>query len=231
MLEEGVMQQTERDLNQMKVQESNTMDIQKKKKIIRSIVSRETICKFEIFIEMILKWNSKINMISRVMAKPDDVWERHVIDCIQLAKFLKPTDNIVDVGSGAGFPGLILGMMGLKVTLVETLNKRCAFLRAAVAELKLQDNVQIINDDVRKYKNENANIITARAWANAKDIMLYTRHLHNKGCKIILLKSKYQLFEFDEAKRVFSFKLQEFPNEYYTEGRIYILSDIKYLVK
>jgi 16S rRNA (guanine527-N7)-methyltransferase len=207
------------------------MNIHKKKKIVQQIVSRETILKFEIFIEMVLKWNSKINMISRIIAKPDDIWDRHIMDCIQLNKFLQPNDNIVDVGSGAGFPGLILGMMGLQITLVETLSKRCAFLRAAVAELDLQENVKIINDDVRSYKNKSANVITARAWANAKDIMLYTRHLHNKGCKIILLKSKYQLFEFDEAKQLFSFKLQEFPNEYYTEGRVYILSDIEYLAK
>ena len=79
----------------------------------RIFVSRETYEKLCVFHEILIKWQNSINLISKNTVK--NIWERHFLDSAQLYKFVKGIDgNIIDFGSGAGFPGLILAIMGKK---------------------------------------------------------------------------------------------------------------------
>ena len=91
-------------------------------------VSRETYEKLIIFHKTLVKWQNSINLISKKSA--ENVWERHFLDSAQLYKITREIDgNIIDFGSGAGFPGLILAMMGNKnIHLVESNQKKCTFL-------------------------------------------------------------------------------------------------------
>ena len=92
-------------------------------------VSRETLELFVSYGELLLKWQSKINLVSDKTL--DDMWRRHFLDSAQLFGLL-PGNNpsILDVGSGAGFPGLVLVLMGARnVTLIESDTKKCMFLR------------------------------------------------------------------------------------------------------
>ena len=91
-------------------------------------VSRETYEKFEIFHMTLLKWQSSINLISR--SSTIDIWTRHILDSAQLYDFTKEINgNILDMGSGAGFPGIILAMMGnKKINVVESDQKKCVFM-------------------------------------------------------------------------------------------------------
>ena len=92
-------------------------------------VSRETYERFEIYYETLLKWQKSINLISK--STIDTTWVRHFLDSAQLYYFTKSiSGNILDLGSGAGFPGLILAMMGNKnISVVESDQKKCTFIR------------------------------------------------------------------------------------------------------
>ena len=91
-------------------------------------VSRETYEKLCVFHQSLIKWQNSINLISKNTVK--SIWERHILDSAQLYKFVIDIGgNIIDFGSGAGFPGLVLAIMGKKnIHLVESDYKKCVFL-------------------------------------------------------------------------------------------------------
>lgn len=162
-------------------------------------VSRETFLKLEKYHEQILKWNSSINLISR--AEEHDIWARHIIDSLAVMYLLKQSDIIIDVGSGGGFPGIVIGALGNNVTMIEINAKKCAFLNQMKTVLKLPMS-SIINDDLNQIsqeriiemavKNLNSNgaisnselfisksefVVTARAFAKIKDILDMTEKM------------------------------------------------------
>ena len=113
-------------------------------------VSRETFNVVEDFVSLLVKWNKKINLVGK--STIHDVWERHVLDSAQLIKYIpKETSIITDFGSGAGFPAIILSIIGgWEVHLVESDQRKCAFMREASSRLGL--NLHIHNDRIEKFK-------------------------------------------------------------------------------
>ena len=102
--------------------------------------------KLELFVTTLLKWNEKINLVAK--ATEEEIWNRHILDSAQLLKFIPDTKaKIVDLGSGAGFPGLVLAIMGYEnVTLIESDNKKSVFLQEAARITGTK--VQIINERI-----------------------------------------------------------------------------------
>ena len=94
-------------------------------------VSRETIERLERYAALLIKWNKTVNLVGRSTIA--DLWRRHMLDSAQLFPYLpKSAGRLVDFGSGAGFPGLVLAIMGAPdVHLVEANARKCAFLREA----------------------------------------------------------------------------------------------------
>ena len=91
-------------------------------------VSRETFARLEIYAAVLRQWQDRINPVSRKTL--DDVWRRHFLDSLQLTKWVAPGQRILDMGSGAGFPGLVVSIAtGLPVVLAESDARKCAFLR------------------------------------------------------------------------------------------------------
>jgi 16S rRNA (guanine527-N7)-methyltransferase len=138
-------------------------------------VSRETLDKFDIYVDLLQKWQSKVNLIGP--STTEDIWGRHIADSLQLLKFI-PLDikNYIDLGSGAGIPGLILAIYyddpSINFHLIESNHKKCAFLQTAATHC----NVQIIIHEDRiesLHINNNlkADIITARALAPLSKLM------------------------------------------------------------
>lgn len=159
-------------------------------------VSRET---FLGFLELLEKWNSKINLVS----KDEDIWNRHILDSAQLFKFIHPDDKILDVGSGAGFPGIVLSMMGIKdVTLVESDVRKAAFLLQAA---KLSPNkITILNERIEKL-DLTCDILTSRAFASVSDILNYCQNIKIRK-NLLLLKGQKIMMEIEEAKNVWDFE-------------------------
>jgi 16S rRNA (guanine527-N7)-methyltransferase len=97
------------------------------------------------YLDLLVKWNRKINLTSE--KTPSEILHRHIFDSLQYARVISPTDHIMDIGSGAGFPGIPLKFVypHLTLTLVESQRKRCSFLEAVVSNLVLQDTL-VINE-------------------------------------------------------------------------------------
>jgi 16S rRNA (guanine527-N7)-methyltransferase len=128
--------------------------------LIKQNVSRETFLRLEKFERILLKWNQSINLI----AKEDEpcVWERHMMDSLQLLELLPQSPSqIVDFGSGAGFPGVVLAIASNHhFTLVEKNYKRASFLRYVSRETKT--SYEVFDNLLEKYEKP-TDVITARA--------------------------------------------------------------------
>lgn len=149
-------------------------------------VSREAIDLLTQYQKLVLKWNKTINLVAQ--STIDDFWNRHIMDCIQLLKFIKNKNiHIVDIGSGAGLPGIVLSIMGIKkVTLIESNSKKGVFLYQA-AQIS-PNNIQILNKRIETV-NIKCDIVVARAFADCKRIFEYTKNIIVSD-KYLLLKGK-----------------------------------------
>ena len=105
---------------------------------LRPDLSAEQLDMFETYYAMLADWNTRVNLTA--ITEPEDVAKKHFLDSLAAAPYLKPNASIVDVGTGAGFPGLPLLILrpDLKVTLMDSLQKRLVFLEAVCKELKLK---------------------------------------------------------------------------------------------
>ncbi|HBN22569.1 MAG TPA: 16S rRNA (guanine(527)-N(7))-methyltransferase RsmG [Holosporales bacterium] len=148
-------------------------------------VSRETIDKLKIYEALLLKWQPHLNLVSKTTLK--DIWERHFLDSAQL---FDETSNknlfVCDLGSGAGFPGAVLAIMGCKnVTLIERDRKKCSFLRSVSRETKV--TFSVFEGDVKDFLHK-ADIITSRALAPLKDLLLLAEPLVKPTTICLFLK-------------------------------------------
>jgi 16S rRNA methyltransferase GidB len=105
---------------------------------LRPDLSVEQLAQFETYYAMLADWNTRVNLTA--ITEPEDVAKKHFLDSLAAAPYLKPNASIVDVGTGAGFPGLPLLIFrpDLRVTLMDSLQKRLTFLEAVLKELKLK---------------------------------------------------------------------------------------------
>lgn len=132
-------------------------------------VSRETLRQFEAYLVLLEKWQRRINLVANsTMA---DVWQRHILDSAQLVKFYPPnTKKILDVGSGAGFPGLVLAIMGnVEVDLVESDQRKAVFLSTVIRSLGLP--AKVYNKRIETLPNLAPDVITSRALAPVSKLM------------------------------------------------------------
>lgn len=134
-------------------------------------VSRESAARLEAFVDVLVKWQQRINLIGP--ATVDDIWQRHIADALQLLPLIRPhVKRILDLGSGGGIPGLVLAIAleerkGFTVHLVESTGKKVAFLRQAV---RLTGAAAVVHDCriedlARSGQAENVDLVTARALA------------------------------------------------------------------
>ena len=149
-----------------------------------------------------LHMSATINLTS--IKNREDFYLKHYLDSIKIFKmqtFL--FDCLVDVGSGGGFPGLVVAIFYPEsmVYLVESKKKKCFFLRNAVSELKLE-NVLVVNKRVEDVCGIKADIITARGVCSVKDILRLSKNVSRETTKWILYKGTQIDNEINDAKRV-----------------------------
>lgn len=144
-------------------------------------VSRETGRKLDIYVEMLGKWNKSINLVSK--STLDDVWQRHIRDSLQISETVTDPVRWIDLGSGGGLPGLIVAAKkaescpGSKITMVESDQRKCAFIAAAADAMDL--NVSIQCRRIEESPTETYDVISARALAplsNLLELALPYRH-------------------------------------------------------
>lgn len=148
-------------------------------------VSRETMERLEKFSEVLTKWNPKINLVSK--STIPELWRRHIQDSLQVFKAISPPHgHWVDIGSGGGLPGLIIAICAAesagetKVTLIESDQRKCAFLRTAARECDVRVNV--LSSRIEQAETQCADVLSARALADLSMLLEFSgRHLAENG--------------------------------------------------
>ena len=144
-------------------------------------VSRETLARLEVMVETLLRWQKAINLVGR--ATLDDVWTRHVLDSAQLAPLIPATTkSLADLGSGAGFPGLVLATLRseLDVTLIESDARKSAYLSEAARKMGLPKQPKILINRIEAAPPAQADVVTARALAPLGQLLTWAdRHRAN----------------------------------------------------
>ena len=173
-------------------------------------VSKKNEEKITTFIDLALEFNKTHNIFVRKNAK--EVFEKDIVDCLPLTSEILDKKSVLDLGSGGGFPGILIGILkpNNKVCLVESSSKKCYFLKKTVHELSLK-NVFIINSTISKNNNIGKyDIITARAFAHTEKIINITKNNIKPSTKYLLLKGtiKKTMEEIDALnKNQYSYKI------------------------
>lgn len=161
-------------------------------------INNEQVEKFYEYMQLLLEWNKKMNLTA--ITDENDVILKHFIDSITIIKYIKEADNVLDIGTGAGFPGIPLKIMenDKKFTLLDSLNKRILFLQTVINELKLE-NIQAIHGRAEDYikqkaKRETYDVVVSRAVAKLNVLLEYMLPFVKIGGKCICMKS----FEIEE---------------------------------
>lgn len=158
-------------------------------------VSRETSEKLHAYVEVLSKWQEKINLVSRNTL--DEIWSRHILDSGQIYPMMGDnTAHIMDIGTGAGLPGLVLAIMRAgeygddaePITLVESDQRKCAFLGVAAQHCGVK--VKIANDRLEELPMMGVDVITARALATVEKLLEWTKAQHHDRLKCVFLKGQ-----------------------------------------
>lgn len=181
--------------------------------------------KYQSYISELIKWNSKVNLISKNTEQ--DILSRHIKDSEQLCKYIKDKNaSIVDLGSGAGFPGMVLAInQYTNLTLIESDKKKCAFLETMKKKLSL--SVTIVNQRIENFKSEAFNIITARGFASIKKIIEISDKLADKNSRFLLLKGVNWQKEIEELEKNYSFKYLAQDSDSKDEAKILEIWEVR----
>lgn len=185
-------------------------------------VSRETYERLNLYVQMIVKWQKTINLISPQTLST--IWQRHIVDSYQAVGVLTSGDVILDLGAGAGLPGIVHSIAGFDVTMVESDKRKSAFLREVVRELGLQAKVE--NTRAEDIQIDQYQVITARAFT---DILSLLRLLENKITSqhiFLLFKGKSFAHECEEAKQFFAMDCQIIPSITEPEAALLKLTNV-----
>tara|TARA_A100000171_G_scaffold42145_1_gene43317 strand:+ start:1469 stop:2089 length:621 start_codon:yes stop_codon:yes gene_type:complete len=187
-------------------------------------VSRETIQTLEKYQSLLLEWQKKINLVSRETI--DDFWQRHIVDSGQLVQYMpNKKSRILDLGSGAGLPAVVLSIMGFSdVTLVESNSKKIAFLKEVRRNLGL--NYTIAEERIETIPPFTVDVITSRALASLEKLLVYAEPFVTKSSQLIFHKGQKSQEEILKASKNWSFEVSLKQSITSREGAILILSGL-----
>lgn len=154
--------------------------------------TEEQLNQFYEYMNLLLEWNEKINLTA--ITAPNEVILKHFIDSLTINKYIKENSTLADVGTGAGFPGIPLKILrpDLKITLVDSLNKRINFLNEVINKLNLV-NIETVHSRIedfgkdKKYR-ESFDFVTARAVANLAVLSEYLLPIAKVGGQCVCMK-------------------------------------------
>lgn len=187
-------------------------------------VSRETFEKLSALVALLLKWNTRINLVGK--STIEDVWTRHILDSMQVFDISTPRGHWVDIGTGGGFPGLVVAILAageapdLRVTLVESDTRKAAFLATAVRQLALA--TQVLTERGENLPPLAADTLSARALAPLTQLLAHAHRHLAPGGRALFPKGAAHQAEIDEALATWRFDLQEHPSK--TDPRAVILA-------
>jgi 16S rRNA (guanine527-N7)-methyltransferase len=173
-------------------------------------VSRETREKLSLFEDLLRRWNPRINLVAK--NDVDQLWERHIVDSLQLLPYLpKDTERAIDLGSGGGFPGLILAIASnTHFCLVESDQRKASFLREAARVCSAKASVHPVRIEAANL--EPAAVITARALAPLDKLMGLAHPLATKDAVYLFQKGQSVDEELTNAQLQWHMRVERFPS-------------------
>jgi 16S rRNA (guanine527-N7)-methyltransferase len=187
-------------------------------------VSRETIERLTVYLETLVKWNERINLVGR--GSLVDPWRRHMLDSAQLLEYLPQSESgIADFGTGAGFPGLVLALMGAKnVVLLDSDSRKCVFLQE-VARLT-GARIEIRNARLEALAPWPLAAVTARAVAPLERLIPLIQGFIELGAVALLPKGREWQQELTRIRAQWEIRAEVFPSKSDGGGRVLRISEV-----
>ncbi len=190
-------------------------------------VSRETRERLTVFYGLLCQWQARMNLISP--ASVEHIWERHMADSMQCSALFPETKHLVDIGSGAGFPGMVMAIVMAetgegRVEFVESNGKKCAFLQAVVRETGLKQAGIVVRVHHGRIENvllglDVPELITARAVAPLKELLGLTKGFLSRTTVGLFPKGRGHRAEITEAEKSWKFDCKTVPSRF-EEGSV-----------
>jgi 16S rRNA (guanine527-N7)-methyltransferase len=194
------------------------------------IVSRETLAALEALQSLVQRWNPAVNLVSK--ASLPRLWDRHIVDSAQLFSLCPPkAERWVDLGSGGGFPGLVLAILArdaglaLRMTLVESDARKATFLRQAAQSLALAVTVE--NKRIESLPNLDSDVVSARALAPLPQLLGYATDLLRPNGVAIFPKGARHADEIESARTQWTFDAESRPSMSDPDAAILIIRNIQ----
>ena len=181
--------------------------------------------KLEDYIEALKDYNAHTNLVGRsTLINP---WKEHILDSLQILPFIKDKKlSILDMGTGAGLPGLALNILGCEnVSLVDSNGKKIFFLKQVKKKLNL--NVRIFLKRIERLEDLKYDILTSRALANLDKLLSYSQKFIKKNTVLIFLKGKAVNDELTDARKNWKFTLEKKQSISDQRGTILIIKDLR----
>jgi 16S rRNA (guanine527-N7)-methyltransferase len=181
--------------------------------------------RLERYVALLVDWQARLNLVAR--STLDDPWRRHVLDSAQLYRHLPAAArSLVDLGAGAGFPGLVLAMMGMPdVTLVEARQKKCRFLEAVAAATATPVTIKAVRAEA--LGGPVYDVVTARALAPLDKLLGLSRHLVGPATTCLFLKGERAERELTEARARWMMTVTEHPSVSHAHGVLLEIRDVR----
>ena len=193
-------------------------------------VSRETLQRLEIYSDLLIRWNKRINLVAPQSI--EQLWGRHFLDSAQIFGMIPVNTRLcADFGSGGGFPGLVAAILGAELTphtsfsMVEADQRKSVFLKTVVRETGIKASV--FAGRIEELPKLNADVITARALAPLSKLLAYAEVHGQASTRCIFLKGERHRREIDEALENWSFDCKTYPSKTDADAVILVVGDIK----
>jgi len=195
------------------------------------VVSRETLARLDRLVELLLEWQQTRNLIAA--STIPNIWTRHIADSLQLLELAAEAKIWVDLGSGGGFPGLVLACAlgeraGVKVHLVESTAKKCAFLQAAADDLRLPATVhcQRVENFIPTFPSK-PDVVTARALAPLPKLLDMAFPLLKRGARGLFLKGQDIASELTAASKCWNVRYKLVSSRTDDRARIVVVDRLE----
>lgn len=188
-------------------------------------VSRETLARLKAYADVLTDWNARHNLVAK--STLPDLWSRHFWDSAQLAPLIPgAARSLADLGSGAGFPGLVLAALrpDLAVTLHEATTKKCAFLQFAAERMGIPVTVQ--NARLEDLPPSRFDVITARALAPLPQLLGYAQNFAGPNSVCLFLKGQNVGVELTEAHKYWNIKTSQVPSQTDPSAAIVVVREL-----
>lgn len=195
-------------------------------------VSRETLDQLDAYVALLEKWNPRINLVAR--STLSQLWDRHFVDSAQIFQYSpENTQHWVDLGSGGGFPGLVVAVLGkelrpdMRVTLVESDTRKATFLRTVIRELSLQ--AKVLDSRIEALDPLQADVLSARALADLTALLGFAdQHMRKDGMALFPKGATWEK-ELTDAQQSWRFDHERFTSKTEAEAVIFRIREVAHV--